>query len=149
MRAYMKKIYIILFALLLAACAGEVPAPMSIIESIPSTPPRLAADVELDKAIYTQKVDVVFKGNEVQLSQLPVGITATVDGAFVTLRSSLAGVEYVVKGATDNGSLVIVSEKSPLVTFDSLYIHSVACNADTISSKEEIFIAGEQLFLSD
>ena len=89
----MKKIYIILFALLLAACAGEVPAPMSIIENIPTTPPRLAADVELNRALYTQKVDILFKGNEVQLSQLPAGITATTDGAFVTLHSLLAGVE--------------------------------------------------------
>lgn len=145
----MKKIYIILFALLLAACAGEVPAPMSIIENIPTTPPRLAADVELNRALYTQKVDILFKGNEVQLSQLPAGITATTNGAFVTLHSLLAGVEYVVKGATDNGSLVIVSEKSPLVTFDSLDIHSVGCNAVTISSKEKIFLAGEHLFLSD
>ena len=145
----MKNIYIILFALLFAACADEVPVPMSIIENIPAAPPRLAADVELNRALYTQKVNIAFKGDAVQLSQLPAGITATTDGAFVTLRSSLAGVEYVVKGATDNGSLVILSEKSPLVTFDSLYIHSVGRNAVTISSKEKIYLAGEHLFLSD
>lgn len=145
----MKKIYIILFALLLTACAGKTPVSMNVIENIPAMPPHLATDVELDRLLYTHKVDIVFNGDAVQLSQLPAGITAVTDGAFVTLRSSLSGVEYVVKGATDNGSLVIVSEKSPLVTFDSLDIHSVGCNAVTISSKEKIYLAGEHLFLSD
>lgn len=144
----MKKLYIII-ALLLAACAGEVPSPISIIDNIPTTAPQLPADVQLNKGLYTQKVDIVFKGGEAQLSSLPAGVVATVDGVFVTLRSSVAGVEYVVKGTTDNGSLVIVSEKSPLVTFDSLYIHSVGCNAVTISSREKIFINGSHLFLSD
>ena len=134
---------------MLAACARDVPAPMSIIDNIPATAPQLPVDVQLDRALYTHRVEISFNGDAVQLSQLPMGVTATATGAFVTLRSSAAGVEYVVRGGTDNGSLIIVSEKSPLVTFDSLDIHSVGCNAVTISSKEKIFLSGSQLFLSD
>lgn len=147
--AMMKNLYLIIVAITLAACAREVPAPINIIDNIPATAPQLPADVQLDKALYTHRVEISFNGDAAQLSQLPAGVTATATGAFVTLRSSAAGVEYVVRGGTDNGSLVIVSEKSPLVTFDSLDIHSVGCNAVTISSKEKIFLSGSQLFLSD
>lgn len=145
----MKRVCFIIMAFLLAACVREVPAPINVIDNIPATAPQLPADASLNRALYTQKVNISFKGNEVQMSQLPAGVAANVTGAFVTLRSSVAGVEYVITGATDNGSLVIVSEKSPLITFDSLYIHSVGCNAVTVSSKEKIFLAGSQLFLSD
>ena len=61
----MKKIYIILFALLLAACAGEVPAPMSIIENIPTTPPRLAADVDGNGILTGATITVDADGNAV------------------------------------------------------------------------------------
>ncbi len=144
----MKKLYFII-ALLLAACAGEIPAPINIIDNIPATAPQLPADAMLNRELYAQKVNIFFRGNEVQLSQLPAGVNATTAGAALTLRSTAPGVEYIVKGYTDDGSLTIVSEKSPLITFDSLDIHSVACNAVTISSKEKIFLAGSRLFLSD
>lgn len=145
----MKKLYIILFAMLLAACAGEVPAPINIIDNIPDTIPQLPPEVRPNRDNYRQKVNISFDGNSVQLSQLPSGVVANMNSANVMVRSMAAGVEYVIKGYTDNGSLVIVSEHSPLVTFDSINIHSVGTNAVTISSKEKIYIAGSSAFLSD
>lgn len=145
----MKNIFLAAFLLLVVACGGDVPAPMSVIDNIPATAPQLAADITLDRALYPQRVNIAFEGDKAVLSQLPAGVAATVDGAFVTLRSQAAGVEYVVRGRTDDGSLTIVSEKSPLITFDSLDIHSVGCNAVTVSSREKIFLSGSHLFLSD
>ena len=74
--AMMKNLYLIIVVIMLAACAREVPAPMSIIDNIPATAPQLPVDVQLDKALYTHRVEISFNGDAVQLSQLPAGVTA-------------------------------------------------------------------------
>ena len=74
------------------------------------------------------------------LSELPQGMTADVKGSSVTLRSRVPGVEYLVKGSSEGGSLTIVSEFSPLVTLDGLWLMSHGRNAIEISSKEIIFL---------
>lgn len=145
----MKNFYLLILTLLFMACAGDPPAPVNIIENIPLTTPQLPLDVSLNRELFTQKVSVVYSGDKVSLSQLPAGVEAEIVNAHIVVRSYAAGVEYVVRGRTDNGSLTIVSERAPLVTFDSLDIHSVGCNALTVSSKEKIFLAGAHLFLSD
>ncbi len=146
----MKNLFFALLALFVVACGGDAPQPQkSIIQNIPLAPPALSAEVKLAPEKYTQQVVVEFKGDEVQLSQLPTGVTAEVVGADVFLRSNLPGVEFVVGGATDRGSLTVVSECSPLLTLDTLSILSVGRDALTVSSKEKIFIRGSVARLAD
>lgn len=144
-----KKFFFILVAVLIAACNGGAPPVKDIIANIPVGVPQLPSHVVLDTALYTQRVTLEFDGNEVNVSQLPQGVSMERRGADVTLRSSLKGVEYVVSGCTDAGSLLIVSEFSPLLTLNDVDIHSVGRDALGVSSKEMIFVRGTEATFSD
>ena len=96
-----------------------------MIKNIPLQAPQLPAEVKLVPEVYATKVVVEFKGGKVEVSSLPAGVTAEVNGADVVLRSAMQGVEYVLCGATDRGSFTLISERSPLLTLDGVKIHSV------------------------
>ena len=146
----MKKIVFSLLCLLLFACKGEMrQEKIDIIKDIPVQAPQLSAAVKLSPEAYATKVVVEFNGSKVKLSQLPAGVTAEVAGANVQLRSSVQGVEYLLCGTTDKGSFLLQSEFSPLLTLDSVDIHSVGRDAFTVSSKEKIFIRGSVATFTD
>lgn len=146
----MRNLFITILSLLLVACNEKQHlAKVDVIDNIPTTAPQLPADVKLAPDAYPQKLSVEYSGERVVLSELPHGVEADVKGAKVVIRSKVPGVEYVVRGNTDNGSLLLVSEFSPLLTLDSLDIHSVGGDALAVSSKEKIFIRGSLVALSD
>lgn len=146
----MRNALLFIMILFLVACGEKQPAyKVNIIDNIPTMVPQLPADVKLDQAAYTQKLFVSFTGVGVEVSSAPHGVDVSVNGSNVVLRSAVAGVEYVVRGTTDNGSLTIVSELSPLLTLDTLDIHSKGNHAIAVSSKEKIFIRGSVAALSD
>lgn len=146
----MRNCLLFIMILLLVACSGKRPvSKVNIIDNIPTTVPQLPADVKLDHAAYTQKLFVDFSAAGVEVSAAPHGVDVSVNGSNVVLRSGVAGVEYVVRGSTGNGSLTIVSELSPLLTLDTLDIHSKGNYAMAVSSKEKIFIRGSVVALSD
>lgn len=145
----MKRILFIFICSLFLACTEKAIVEKNIIANIPSGELAIDPKVKLSRDSFTIKVDILFEDNAVCVSELPQGITAEANGTHLLVRSCLPGVEYVVRGKTDNGSLVVVSEKSPLVTLDSLDIHSIGKNALSVSSKEIIYIAGTEAILSD
>ena len=145
----MRKLLFILIAFMFAACAGDVSVPANIIDNMPAAVPQLPANAQFLPSAFTQKVSICFTGSGVQLSQLPAGVTAATDGANVTLRSSLAGVEYVVEGSSANGSLTIVSERSLLLTLDTVNLRSVGREALAVSSRETIFLNGSRAVFTD
>ena len=145
----MKKLLFILLTVLFVACNETVPPVKNIIANIPALTPQMPAHTQLDEALFTQRVEIEFRGTEVSVSPMPQGVSVERRGANITLRSSLKGVEYVVRGSTDDGSLLVVSEFSPLLTLDNLDIHSVGRDALGVSSKEIIYVRGTQATLSD
>ena len=146
----MKNIAFFLVCLLLIACNGRVVQEQSdVIKNIPLQVPKLPVEAKLVPEAYATKVVVEFKGGKAEVSSLPAGVTAEVNGADVVLRSAVQGVEYVLCGATDRGSLTLISERSPLLTLDGVKIHSVGCDAFAVSSKEKIYIRGSVATFSD
>ncbi len=146
----MRNLLITIFCLLLLACNEHKPVPkVDVIKNIPIVVPQLPQEVGLSPEAYQQRVSVNFGAEGVVASELPDGVNASVNGSNVVIRSSVPGVEYIVSGVTDNGSLLLVSEFSPLLTLDSLDIHSMGCDALAVSSKEKIFIRGSVVTLSD
>ncbi len=146
----MRTLFFTLFSLLIVACGGNAPvAKRNIIKNVPLEAPSLASDVKLSPEGFTQRVVVEFNGGAASLSPLPAGVTAQVTGADVLLRSSVPGVEYVVGGVTERGSLAVVSDFSPLLTIDTLSLRSVGRDALAVSSKEKIYIRGGVARLAD
>lgn len=145
----MKKLLFILLMVLFVACNESVPPVKNIITNIPALTPQLPAHTQLDEALFTQRVEIEFRGKEVSVSPVPQGVSVERSGSNITLRSSLKGVEYVVRGSTDDGSLLVVSEFSPLLTLNNLDIHSVGRDALGVSSKEIIYVRGTQATFSD
>ena len=62
-----------------------------MIKNIPLQAPQLPAEVKLVPEVYATKVVVEFKGGKVEVSSLPAGVTAEVNGADVVLRSAMQG----------------------------------------------------------
>ena len=94
----------------------------------------------LNASLYGKVVEVVFADGTVSTSDLPSGVTAEIDGADIVLRSEFPGVEFVVKGASSDGSLTIISKGSPLVTLDDLSLVARERNTLQVSSEETIFL---------
>ncbi len=131
--------------LLLSGCgrknevAPSVPNDADVADSL-----RIpVAAVELprfEKDLFTKRVEVVFSGSTVPLFALPQGVEAVVDGADVVIKSSVPGVEYCLSGSSDNGSVTIVSDFSPLVTLKGLSLSAMGRNTLQVSSREVIYL---------
>lgn len=94
----------------------------------------------LDESLFQNRVYIEFSSSGARVSALPSGVTEENNGKMVLLRSSIPGVEYIVGGTTSDASLAIVSEFSPLVTLDSLFLVAYGENALQVSSEEVIFL---------
>lgn len=92
-----------------------------------------------DAGSFSSGVEVVFNGNTATVSQLPQGVDVVVEGANVTLNSSLPGVHYKISGTSENGSLTIISEHSPLITVQELNLKSCGVNTIQVSSRDVIY----------
>ena len=94
----------------------------------------------LDESLFRNRVYIEFSSSGARVSALPSGVPEENNGKMVLLRSSIPGVEYIVGGTTSDASLAIVSEFSPLVTLDSLFLVAHGENALQVSSEEVIFL---------
>ena len=142
----MRKIGLIQLLLLLAlfvGCAGRALQSTGVpgLASTVSLPlfPAVSCPV-VDDAEFINEVTVYFDNDRVVISALPQGVESSLDGANVTLRSSVAGVHYKVSGSATNASLTIVSEWSPLVTLSDLSLTSAGCNTLQVSSLNVIYL---------
>ncbi|MGM9705156.1 MAG: carbohydrate-binding domain-containing protein [Prevotella sp.] len=74
--------------------------------------------VENNTFFYTVYVD--YDGNNVTLDGDDGLVDISVDGAHVTVNSTVRNVEYVLSGSSDNGSFKIYSEMKMKITLDGL-----------------------------
>ncbi len=113
--------------LTIVAC-GEKKAPVStsynILDSIPNEKPIIEEKYTLDKAKFTQFVDVIFADGAVQHSKLPQGVNAQTDGRNIHFISQVAGIEFRITGKSSDGSFSVASDSSVLVTLDKVALSS-------------------------
>ena len=148
----MKNLFLTLSCfLLLQACSMEKVA--DAVEYDVSFSEKLLRPVSFDvadTASYNRKVTITFVGDKVVADTVYEGMEMERNGASLFVRSRIAGVEYIVRGATGDGSLTIVSERSPLVTLCGLALVSKGRNALQVSSKEPVLVRAEgDNYLSD
>lgn len=93
-----------------------------------------------DEGAFATKVEIVFDNGTVRCSGLPQGVDFKAYGDSVVVNSMMHGVEYVLSGSSQSGSVTIISERSPLVTLDGLSLVAVGENALQVSSRDLIYI---------
>lgn len=76
----------------------------------------------VENSTFDKQVKVTFSGGEATVEPSLVGMSVSRNGADVLITSSALGVEYVVKGSTNNGSLTINSKQNVKITLDGCQI---------------------------
>lgn len=75
------------------------------VENIPSED-----DDYVENAVFSHQVNVAYDGNTATLSGDDNLVSVATDGAHVVINSTARNVEYVISGASDNGSFKIYSK---------------------------------------
>ena len=78
--------------------------------------------VENNAFAYT--VTITYSNDGAQLSGATTAVTATVDGAHVTVRSVGRSVHYIVRGESNNGSLKVYNTNKYKLTLDGVTLHN-------------------------
>ncbi|MCI1720418.1 MAG: carbohydrate-binding domain-containing protein [Bacteroidales bacterium] len=98
-----------------------------------------ADDDYLENSTFSTPVTITYSGTSAALSALPSGITAVVDGANVTITSTIKNVYYTLSGTTTDGSLKIYSDKKFELIFNGVNITSTTGAAINIQSSKTTF----------
>lgn len=73
---------------------------------------------------FTRVVDIVYNGSSATVKSDYSDVVSVIDGAHVTVRSSLKGLHYIIGGTTENGSLKIYGENKFLLTLNGVDIYN-------------------------
>ncbi len=110
------------------------------------------ADDFVENSSFTSTINIAYDGTTATVAGEVDGVEVTVDGAYVTVNSSAKAVEYVLTGATTDGSFKVYSEKKFKLTLAGADITSTQGAAINIQSKKRVFLnleAGTQNALTD
>ena len=84
-------------------------------------------------------ITITFSETGVKTSNLPTGITATINGGHIVINSTLGKIGYQVKGTCSNGSLKIYSEKKFRLLFNGITLTNPAGPAINIQSGKTVY----------
>ena len=136
----MKRFFYILLSILVCACADNKVDIPNLVKNIPQGAPELPAEARFNEDDYTVCVSVEYMNDSVVVSNIPQGVSVQLDGANVSVKSSLPGIEYRLQGCGEAASFNLVSDKSPLVTLDGVRLFSRDRATLVVSSQEMIFL---------
>ncbi len=84
---------------------------------------------------------IVWDGSTVNVSGTADGVDVNADGGAVTVNSTTESVvEYVLRGASDNGSIKFYSDQKFVVTLDGLQLTSQTTSAINNQGKKSLFV---------
>ncbi len=69
-------------------------------------------------------IHIAFHNNQVEVSQLPTGISCTANGARLMITSQLENVQYIISGTSHNGQLAINSQYKYRLDLNNLTLAS-------------------------
>src|SRR5574344_90127 len=96
-------------------------------------------DDYLENSTFSTPVTITYSGTSAALSALPSGVTAVVDGANVTITSTIKNVYYTLSGTTTDGSFKIYSDKKFELIFNGVNITSKSGAAINVQSSKTTF----------
>lgn len=97
-------------------------------------------DDYVENSSFTSLVKVIYSAESATVEGLVDGVEATIEGAHVTINSTIGKVEYEVSGTTTDGGLKIYSEKKFKLTLAGTNITNSQGAAINIQSKKRIFV---------
>ena len=109
-------------------------------ESIPTNENDENYDDFLENSKFSKEVTISYADGSATVSALPDGVEAIVDGAGVTINSTIAGVAYELSGSTNNGYFKIYSEKKFKLTLNGVSITNNTGAPINIQSGKRVFV---------
>ncbi len=115
---------------------------ISVDETALSETEIIDADDEdyLENNTFDSLVYVAFSGSSATVSNLPSGVTASIDGAHVEISSTIKGVQYVASGSSTDGQLKIYSEKKYQLTLNGLTLTNTTGSAINLQSGKRAYV---------
>ncbi|MCF0194972.1 MAG: carbohydrate-binding domain-containing protein [Bacteroidaceae bacterium] len=101
---------------------------------------------------WTSQITVTYDGDKANVGGAAEGVEITTDGANVIVRSSAIGVEYILKGKSDNGSFRLYSDKKVKLTLDGLSLYNPVGPAINSQCRKSVYVVlpkGADNYLSD
>ena len=137
------KLFLLAFVAMIVACNGNREGDVvAIVPDVPTTVPTIPEGLKLKADSFPQCVDIRYQGDTALVLNLPQGVVASVKGAHVVVRSSVAGVEFAVTGKSNDGSLRINGNNPLLVSLKSLMLFSKQGNAISVVSPAGLYLRG-------
>ena len=112
----MAKKLVILLLTALAACSAPVSEVEVVFPGIITQAPELPSTAMLDANKYSSVIKVEYRGDTVAVSNVPDGVEYRCSGANVAFHSVVDGVEYILSGNSAEGSFILHSQNSALVS---------------------------------
>ncbi|ADV45059.1 carbohydrate-binding domain-containing protein [Bacteroides helcogenes] len=97
-------------------------------------------DDYVENSTFASVIQIAFDDGQAAVTGSVTGVTVTIDGAYVTVNSTVAGVDYRLSGSTTDGALKIYSEKKFKLTLSGLNLASTKGAAVNIQGKKRVFV---------
>lgn len=110
------------------------------IDVVPTDESHTLYEDYVENSEFNSLLKIVFADNTATVEGEIEGVTPIIEGAFVTIQSTVSKVEYEVSGTTTNGGLKIYSEKKFKLTLSGVNITNTQGSALNIQSKKRIFV---------
>lgn len=109
-------------------------------ENIPTSENDESYEDFVEHSSFTETVSIRYADGNATVSSLPEGVEATVDGAGVTINSTIGGVAYELSGSTSDGYFKIYSEKKFHLTLNDISLINTTGAAINIQSGKRVFV---------
>ena len=105
----------------------------------------------VENSSFNQQVEVTFSDKKATVVPSLSGVSVSMTGADVTITSSTPGVEYIVKGKTDNGSLTLNSQQNVKMTLSGCHIKNPDGGVITVTGAPYTYLvlSGTDNYLED
>lgn len=131
----------------------ETPLPSTEVdnEQIVTSPSASNYYDFVENSNFNQQVKLTYTDGKVAVENAPSSVAVQCDGADVIVNSSAAGVEYIMQGKTDNGSLTIHSQQNVKITLNGCKIKNPDGGVITVTGAPYTYLAieGNDNYLED
>lgn len=94
----------------------------------------------VENSTFATTVQINFSENGIDVVDNPTGVTVTSDGAHTVINSTLSGIEYILSGASTDGSIKFYSDKKFKLVLSNLSLQSSRGSAINIQSSKRVFL---------
>ncbi len=109
-------------------------------ETIPTNENDESYEDFIEHSSFTKTISISYADGNATVSSLPEGVEAIVNGAGVTINSTIGGVAYELSGSTSDGYFKIYSEKKFHLTLNDVSITNTTGAAINIQSGKRVFV---------